>query len=167
MTRRFASATAALTAALLTLALAPAYGMHGAGPEVFPAYHDGGVRHVLMGPSGNSSNRNQFPAGCFGVGPDFTGTARAAQLPLFYALFIPGATQMSCPDGSLTHDMVLSAVPGDAGYNAAVQTVFCGPGPSFSVEDVPFTSAAEVEAAIASGKLACGGGPVLLSPVVG
>lgn len=152
----------------VVLALVPAVAIatHG-GPERFPAYYDGGTVTVMMGPSGNSANPNQVPSPCFGLGPDFSQTARTAAVPLFYGLFVPGATQMSCPDGTRLHDMVVTAVPGDPGYNAAVQVVRCVAGPSFAAATMPYTSAAEVEAGIANGELRCVLGAVLLSPVVG
>lgn len=158
---------AAVSALALVAAPAVALATHGKGPEVFPAYYDGATRFIMMGPSGNSENPNQVPSACFGVGPDFSQTSRSASVPIFYTLFVPGATQMACPNGTSKHDMVLTAVPGDPGYNAAVQAVRCLPGPSFSVADMPYTSAAEVEAGRAAGKLTCSPTRVLLSPVVG
>jgi hypothetical protein len=159
-------AVAAVSALALVAAPAVALATHGKGPEVFPAYYEGTTRFVMMGPSGNSENPNQAPSACFGLGPDFSQTSRSASVPIFYTLFVPGATQMACPNGTSRHDMVLTAVPGDPGYNAAVQAVRCFPGPSFSVAEMPYTSAAEVEAGIAAGKLACSPTRVLLSPVV-
>ena len=159
-------ALAAVSALVLVAAPALALAADGNGPEVFPAYYEGTTRFVMMGPSGNSENPNQAPSACFGLGPDFSQTSRSASVPLFYTLFVPGATQMACADGTRKHDMVLTAVPGDPGYNAAVQAVRCVPGPRFSVAEMPFTSAAEVEAGIAAGKLTCSPTRVLLSPVV-
>ncbi len=140
---------------------------HGKQPEKFPAYYDGQIREVMMGPAGNSRNPNQAPSPCWGLGPDFSQTNRSAGVPLFYTLFVPGADQMMCPNGTLRHDMVLTAVPGDRDYNGAVQLVRCLPGPNFDVADMPYTSAAEVEAAIAAGELTCSAGRVLAAPVVG
>ncbi len=158
-------------ATLLAVAPAAALATHGSGPEVFPAYYDGQVRQVMMGPSGNSNNPNQAPSPCWGLGPDFSETKRAADVPLFYTLFVPGATQMSCPDApaghSSWHDMVLTAVPGDPGYNGAVQLMPCSPGTNFDIADMPYASAAEVEAGIAAGELNCRLGRVLSAPVVG
>ena len=109
----------------------------------------------MMGPSGNSNNTNQAPSPCWGLGPNFAQTKRAADVPLFYTLFVPGASQMMCPNGTLVHDMVLTAVPGDAGYNGVVQLVRCVPGPTFDIADMPYTSAQQVEAGIAAGELSC------------
>ena len=161
-------------ALLVAVVPATALATHGKQPEKFPAYHEGQVRQVMMGPSGNSHNPNQAPSPCWGLGPDFSQTKRSADVPLFYTLFVPGATQMGpCPPptppgfNNLLHDMVLTAVPGDPGYNAAVQVVRCLPGPNFDGTDVPYTSAAEVEAAWAAGELSCAFGRVLAAPVVG
>ena len=127
----------------------------GNAPEKWPAYYNGEIVTVMMGPGGNSANPHQIPHACFGLGPDFAGTSRAADVPLLYIVMAPGATQMACPDGSGLHDMVLTAAPGDPGYNAVVQLVVCRPGPSFDVAAMPYTSAAAVEAGIAAGQLRC------------
>lgn len=166
----------ALPAALaLVSMLGPgaSYAFHG-GPEIFPAYYQDSVVSFMMGPSGNSSNPNQVLGGvnCFGLGPDMSGTSRRSDVPIMYTLFVPGATQMSCPDGTLRHDMVLTAVPGDPGYQPAVRIVRCLPGPNWANPAIgpafPYTSAAEVQAAIASGKLSCAApSAVRMAPVVG
>lgn len=165
MPARHASAIS-LCAILVALVPAAALATHGDGPEVFPAFYDGEVHQVMMGPSGNSSNPNQAPSPCWGLGPDFSSTKRAADVPLFYTLFVPGASQMMCPDGTLVHDMVLTAVPGEDGYNAAVRLVRCVPGPNFDLADMPYTSAQEVEAGIAAGELSCTRRGILAAPVV-
>ena len=154
---------ALLVAAIPGVALAT----HGKKPEKFPAWYEGEVRQVMMGPSGNSRNPNQAPSPCWGLGPNFSETNRSADVPLFYTLFVPGATQMMCPDGTRVHDMVLTAVPGDPGYNGAVQLVRCVDGPNPGVPAMPLTSAAAVEAAWDAGDLTCTFGPVLAAPVVG
>lgn len=161
----------ALCALLVAVIPGAALATHGKQPEKFPAWYEGGVRTVMMGPSGNSRNPNQAPSPCWGLGPDFSQTNRSADVPIFYTLFVPGATQMSCPGAPpghpSWHDMVLTAVPGDPGYNGAVQLVRCFATSSFDVADMPYTSAAEVEAGIAAGKLSCRFGRVLAAPVVG
>ena len=160
----------ALCAVLAAAVPASALATHGKQPEKFPAYYDGEIRQVMMGPSGNSRNPNQAPSPCWGLGPDFSQTNRSADVPLFYTLFVPGASQMMCPEGitpSRTHDMVLTAVPGDPGYNGAVQLVRCVPGPNFDIADMPYTSAADVEAGIAAGELSCTPIRILAAPVVG
>ncbi len=143
---------------VLAVALLPAAASathEGTEPEKWPAYYDGQVVSVMMGPGGNSANPHQIPHPCFGLGPDFSGTSRAADVPLLYIVMVPGATQMSCPDGSGMHDMVLTAVPGDPGYNPVVQLVVCNPGPNFTAAAMPYTSASAVEAAINAGQLRC------------
>ncbi len=143
---------------VLAVALLPAAASathDGTQPEKWPAYYDGRVVTVMMGPGGNSANPHQIPHACFGLGPDFSGTSRAADVPLLYIVMVPGATQMSCPDGSGMHDMVLTAVPGDPGYNPVVQLVVCNPGPDFTASAMPYTSASAVEAAINAGQLRC------------
>ena len=148
-----ATLLSALAFALISTAAFATHG--GTEPEKWPAYYDGQVVTVMMGPGGNSSNPHQIPHACFGLGPDFSGTARAADVPLLYIVMAPGATQMACPDGTGLHDMVLTAVPGDPGYNAVVQLVVCRPGPSFDAGAMPYTSSAAVEAGIAAGQLRC------------
>lgn len=165
MRSRHAS-TISLCAILIVLVPVTAHATHGDGPEVFPAFYNGEVRQVMMGPGGNSSNPNQAPSPCWGLGPNFSKTKRAANVPLFYTLFVPGASQMMCPDGSRVHDMVLTAVPGDRGYNAAVRLVRCVPGPNFDIAKMPYTSAQEVEAAIAADELTCAPQAILAAPVV-
>lgn len=162
------SASAIVLCALLVAAVpTTALATHGKQPEVFPAYYEGEIRQVMMGPGGNSNNPNQASSPCWGLGPDFSQTERAAGVPLFYTLFVPGASQMMCPDGTRVHDMVLTAVPGDAGYNGAVQLVRCGPGPNFDIANMPYTSAQQVEAADAAGELNCTNtGRILSAPVV-
>lgn len=168
-----ALAAATLLATLAVFMASPAYGFHG-GPEIFPAYYNDTVVSFMMGPSGNSANPNQVFGGvnCFGLGPNVAETSRRANVPIMYTLFVPGATQMSCPDGTLRHDMVLTSVPGDPGYQPAVRIVRCVPGPNWANPAVgpafPFTSASEVQMAIASGKLSCSPpSPIRMAPVVG
>jgi hypothetical protein len=139
--------------------------------EAFPAYYNGSVVTVLMGPGGNSANPNQVPSPhCWGLGPDVSRAAQPRPLPALYALFVPGADQMpGCAEGDgFTHDMVLSALPGDPGFGARIDVIACGPDENFETADnMPYTSAADVEAAIANRELACGFLMVLVSPVIG
>ena len=142
---------------VLALTLLPAAAMathDGTTPEKWPAYYEGQVVTVMMGPGGNSANPHQIPHPCFGLGPDFSETARAADVPLLYIVMVPGASQMSCPDGSGMHDMVLTTAPGDLDYNAVVQLAVCRPGANFDAA-MPYTSEAAVEAGIAAGELRC------------
>jgi len=65
--------------------------------------------------------------------------------------------------------LVPSVLPGDPSYNAAnaaVQLVRCLPGLNY-IADMPYTSAAEVQAGIAAGELNCSLGRVLGAAVVG
>lgn len=163
----------AVVAIVAVSAPSPSYGLHGE-PEIFPAYYNDTVVSLMMGPSGNSANPNQVFGGinCFGLGPNMGETSRRSDVPIMYTLFVPGATQMSCPDGTLRHDMVLTSVPGEPGYQPAVRIVRCTPGRNWGDPAVgpafPFTSAAEVQAAIASGKLSCSPpSPIRMAPVVG
>jgi hypothetical protein len=171
--RVVAIAVPAAFAMVSTLTPGASYGFHG-GPEIFPAYYENTVVSLMMGPSGNSSNPNQVFGGfnCFGLGPDMANTSRRSDVPIMYTLFVPGATQMSCPDGTLRHDMVLTAVPGDPGYQPAVRIVRCTPGVNWANAAIgpafPYTSAVEVQAAIAAGKLTCAApSPIRMAPVVG
>ncbi len=141
--------------ALILLPVAAMATHDGTSPEKWPAYYDGQTVTVMMGPGGNSANPHQIPHPCFGLGPDFSGTSRAADVPLLYIVMVPGATQMSCPDGSGMHDMVLTAAPGDAGYNAVIQLVVCRSGANFDAAAMPYTSDEAVEAGIAAGELRC------------
>jgi hypothetical protein len=167
MTKRL-SVLFATIGALLVLSTSPAaVGMESNSPAIFPAFYEGGVRQVLMSPASNSQDPNQAHAACYPIGPDFSDTSRSADVPVLYALFVPGATQMSCADGTRVHDMVLTAVPGDEGYNAAVLLTRCLAGPNFSLADMPYDSAGKVEAGIAAGELVCTPIRVALSPVVG
>ena len=83
-------------------------------------------------------------------------------------ILAPGATQVACPDGTLRHDHVLSAVPGSAGYTGAWTIVLALPGPAFDVADMPYTSVAAVDAAVAAGELVLvETGIRFVAPVVG
>ncbi len=128
----------------------------GTAPEMWPAWYDGQQVTIMMGPSGNSQNPNQMPSGCFGLGPDLTGTQDLTHVPIMYGMFVRGATQMSCPDGRSMHDMVFELGPGDPGYRGFVRTVFCVEGVNFDIAAMPYTSAAAVRAAAQSGALQCG-----------
>lgn len=173
--RRHSRMVMVLVMTLLALLLpasvqANAGGTPNPGPAKYPAYYGGQVVTILMGPSGNSQNDNQLISGCFGLGPKYTGSAAdAATLPVMYGLYVPGATQMSCPGTGLQlHDMVLTAVPGDPGYSPWVVVAACLPGAAFDASKMPYTSAAAVENAVAAGELSCTRTTrVLLSPVVG
>ena len=142
---------AAMTVAVLAAVALSANG----GPLLEPSYYEGSEVGLLV-PSGSSHNPNQVVSGggCFPLGPDMSSTGRD-EAAVLYALFVPGATQygFECANPALRHDHVITAAPGDPGYNAAWRVWRVGPGPNFSVADMPYTTAAEVEAGIAAGKL--------------
>ncbi len=154
---------AVLLMSLVVIASPKVLATHG-DVEVWPAYYEDEVVYVMMGPSGN--NLNQVNFGCWGLGPDISGASKPKGLPEFYALFVPGATQMYCPNGSNPHDMIVTAVPGDPGYNPKIQLTACGPDENFDESKMPYTSASAVEAGIVADELVCGPFGVLLSPVV-
>lgn len=163
------SLSAFLCLGVLIFALVPVMAVAG-GPDLatYPAYYEGQVITIMMGPSGNSSSPSQSGS-CFGagLGPNVTKGERSAVIPDFYALFVPGANQMPCSgNSSMTHDMVFTRAPGASGYKAVVQGVMCTPGENFADLRMPLKSAGEVEAAIDAGKLNCSPLSVLVSPVV-
>lgn len=145
------------------------FAKHG-GVEVWPAYYEDGDVSVLMYPVGHKKSNPKFPSGCWSASPDVD----QAQAPGadFYALFIGAATQMYCPDGSATHDMVATAAPGDTDYSAKINLIACWEGPNY-VEGTTYKSEAAVLAGIANEELAgsTGTGPCVsagarISPVV-
>ena len=103
-------------------------------------------------PSGSSQNPSQVHSGCFALGPDLSKTGRERTANL-YALFVPGATQYGCLDGTRRHDYVLAAGPGEPGYTAAWRVIRGTPGPSFDGSRMPYTTEAAVLAAAARGEL--------------
>jgi hypothetical protein len=113
------------------------------------AYADGKVFRWIF-PSGSSNNQNELIIACFRAGPDMTEHANAPRGRL-YAVFLPGVTQHACPDGSVLHDHILSAVPGDASYSTEWELWDVVPGPNFSPAIVPITSEASLLAAEQSG----------------
>lgn len=154
--------------------------------EVWPSYYDlldengdstpeDEVVQLLMGPGGNSANPNQLGAGttCFNLGPAGTGPRKPGRAPVFYFVFYPDDTpggQMWCknedgePVSGTRHDMILTAVPGDRGYNATIEGIGCFPGTGF---DPPYTSVEKVLAHEADEKLVgCVSFGTQMSPVV-
>jgi hypothetical protein len=109
----------------------------------------------FLQPSLFSANPNGGIFACFGLGPDLSGISRPTA-PL-YVILDPTATQDHC-DGDATalrHDHVLPVAPGDAGYTGAwtlAVLVEAQPG-SVNLAVTPFTSAAQVQAALAAGVL--------------
>jgi hypothetical protein len=119
------------------------------GPLIEPAYYNGDDVGLLV-PSGSSNNPHQVISGCFRLGPQHRSREATSTL---YALFVPGATQFSCPDGSGLHDHVITTAPGDRGYTGAWTVVRVTPGPNFDIGNMPYTSEAEVLAGVAAGEL--------------
>lgn len=135
--------------------------------EYEPSYYEGQTV-VLQIPSATSVNPNQAHFACFALGPDLSSADRDAPAPTLYVILTPGATQVACPDGTLRHDHVLSAAPGTSEYSGAWTIVLAVPGPAFDVTKMPYTSAAAVEAGVATGELTLvGTGIVFVAPIVG
>lgn len=119
--------------------------------ELEPSYYNGDV-HLLAIPSAKSANPNQAVFACFNLGPDLT-DQQTGPYGTLYVILAPGATQVACPDGSLRHDHVISAVPGVEGYIPRWQIILAVPGPAFDSAIMPVTSVAGVEAAVQAGQL--------------
>src|SRR5262249_37908797 len=135
--------------------------------EYEPSYYEGRTV-VIQIASATSANPNQAHFACFALGPDLSSAERSAPAPSLYVILAPGATQVACPDGTLRHDHVLAAVPGSAGYTGAWTIVLALPGVAFDVSNMPYTSVAEVDAAVAAGELVLvETGLTLVAPVVG
>ena len=134
--------------------------------ELEPSYYNGEV-YLLAIPSAISSNSNQAVFACFNLGPDLTDQPSGPYGTL-YVILAPGATQVGCPDGSLRHDHVLSAVPESAGYAPRWRIILATPGAAFNPALMPFTSVAAVEAAVAASQLELTDtGIVFNAPVIG
>ena len=173
---RFFTVAVALAATLAAAALL--VGAASAGPggqlRLEPGWYQGHEVTFLQ-PSLFSANPNGGVLACFGLGPNLAGITRPTQ-PL-YVIFDDSATQDHC-DGQptvLRHDHVLPVAPGDPGYTGAwtlVLLVESTPG-SIDLASHPFTSAGQVQAALAAGTLLdvtsvlAPGGPVrMVAPVI-
>ena len=77
------------------------------GPLIEPAYYNGDEIGLLV-PSGSSNNPNQVVSACFYLGPGHRSSEPTSTL---YALFVPGATQFSCQDGSRLHLSLVAPSP--------------------------------------------------------
>jgi hypothetical protein len=110
---------------------------------------------TFLQPSLYSAKPNGGAFACFGLGPDISAVDRPTA-PL-YVILDPTATEDHC-DGQparFRHDHVLPIAPGDPGYNGAwtlALLVEAEPG-SLDLATHPFTSAAQVQAAIREGIL--------------
>jgi hypothetical protein len=157
--------TYTLAAALTLVAAFAVAALPATGRGVEEAYYNGHVVRFQL-PSSGSENTNDAVIGCYQAGPNLPGTSRPAPAKL-YALFVPGVTQHSCPDGTQAHDHVLSAVPGTPDYTGAWTLIVVIPGPNFDVNDMPYTSVAAIAAGVSAGKLVLlDPGIELLAPVV-
>jgi hypothetical protein len=134
--------------------------------ELEPSYYEGEV-YLLAIPSAKSANPNQATFACFSLGPDLT-DQETGPFGTLYVILAPGATQVACPDGSLQHDHVLSAVPGVDGYVPRWLIILAVPGPAFGPAIMPVTSVAGVQAAAEAGQLELvDTGIVFDAPVIG
>jgi hypothetical protein len=162
---RLARAAAAAAVAAALVAGPAAAG----GPRIETAFYNGQVVEFLQ-PAVFSAKPNGGIFACFGLGPDLTGTSRAAATPTLYVILNDFATQDHC-DGdptALRHDHVLSTAPGAAGYTGSWKLILAVPGPNFTAADMPFTSVAQVQAGIAADKLVLQDpGATMIAPVIG
>jgi len=135
--------------------------------EYEPSYYNG-TTVVIQIPSATSANPNQAHFACFALGPDLSRANRSAPAATLFVILAPGATQVACPDGTLRHDHVLSAVPGSPGYTGAWTILLALPGPAFDIANMPYTSVAAVEAGVAADELVLvETGITFIAPVVG
>ncbi|MHB1131111.1 MAG: DUF7482 domain-containing protein [Chloroflexota bacterium] len=134
--------------------------------ELEPSYYNGEV-FLLAIPSAKSANPNQATFACFNLGPDMTNQSTGPAGTL-YVVLVPGATQVACPDGTLRHDHVLSAVPGTDGYAPRWRIILATAGTEFDPAVMPLTSVTEVQAAVAAGQIVLTDtGIVFNAPVIG
>jgi len=138
-------------------------------PRVEAAWFDGKLVQFVQ-PAVYSAKPNGGTFACFGLGPDLTRSSRSAPTPTLYIILNDTATQDHC-DGdpnALRHDHVLSTAPGNPGYTASWALVLAVPGPNFDSADMPYTSVAQVQAAVTAGKLVLvPTGATMIAPVIG
>jgi hypothetical protein len=137
-------------------------------PRLEDGFYNGQTVQFIQ-PAVFSADPNGGTFACFGLGPDLTGTARAAVTPPLYVILNDFATQDHC-DGdaaALRHDHVLSTIPGQPDYTGSWKLFLAVPGPSFDPSDMPFTSVADVQAGVAAGELVIvDPGVTMIAPVV-
>jgi hypothetical protein len=110
-------------------------------PDATEVGYFNGLVYRWQFPSGGSNDQRELVLpDCFRVGPDFTLHTDGGPVAVLYAIFLPGANQHSCPDGSDIHDHVLSAVPGTAGYATLWDLKEVWPGENFTPSIMPITS---------------------------
>ena len=139
-----------------------------AGTRIEDAFYNGQTVQFIQ-PAVFSADTNGGTFACFGLGPDLTGTSRAAVTPTLYVILNDFATQDHC-DGDPTaarHDHVLSTIPGQPGYTASWKLILAVPGPNFNSSDMPYTSVAAVQAGVAAHELVLvDPGVTMIAPVV-
>jgi len=140
---------------VLTFAADSVMATHG-GVEKWRAWYEGEEVSVLMYPVGHKKANPHFQSGCVGTSP-VDPYQSAEGLPIFYALFIPGADDMYChaDGGSGWHDMVATAVPGDRDYNPLIQLAVCVAIEEGLLSETKYTSEDEIKDAVAAEVLAC------------
>lgn len=139
-----AVAVAGLVAVLVALPVTA-----GTSTQYDAAYYEGD-EVVMVIPSHTSANPNQFESACFDLGPQANWPRPTATM---YTMFLPGATQAACADGSLRHNHVISTAPGDSDYTGAWRIIRVTRGPNFDIAKMPYTSEGEVLAGAAAGEL--------------
>ena len=166
MKRRFFGMFAVLV--LLTLSIGTVLADTDLGAASEFAYYNGQL-YELRAPSADSNNSNQFTFGCFHLGPNFTDIP-TGPTGTIYAIIAPGASLDSCPDGSLVHDHIISAVPGTPGYTAKWNLEVFVPGPAFDPAIMPVTSEQALMDALGAGQFVTSPLPftvVFMAPVIG
>ena len=114
-------------------------------------YFDGTI-YKFQFPSQNSNNQNELIVDCFHLGSDINGHADGPRA-ILYAVFLPGSHMHSCPDGSVLHDHLLSAVPGSPGYATQWELMEVWPGNNFDPSIVPIKSTAALQSAVDLGQV--------------
>jgi hypothetical protein len=142
----------------------PALLLSPAGSSGELGYFDGKVYRWQF-PSGVSNNQNELLLDCFRAGPDLSGHPSGA-LGRLYAVFLPGANQHSCPDGTVVHDHILSAVPGSPGYETRWELWEAVPGPEIGSATLPITSEAALLHAAQLGQVLLQDDQIVLLAVV-
>ena len=127
-------------------------------------YYNGRV-YSWSFPSGSSNNQNQLIVDCFHLGVDIT-SRTPSNVGRLYAVFLDGAHQHSCPDGTILHDHILSSVPGAPEYTTVWDLMEAWPGPNFDPGIMPITSEEALLAAVGAGQVVLIDDQLLLHAVV-
>ena len=123
-----------------------------------------GVVYSWQFPSQGSNDQNELIVECFHLGPD--NNWPNGKVGTLYAVFLPGANQHSCPDGTVVHDHILSAVPGTSGYSTKWDLKEAWPGPNFNPSIMPITSEAALLSAAQLGQVIILDDELILEAVV-